>query len=291
MGNEQTDNTSYAPIAMFVYNRLENVKKTIASLLNNVLAPETSLYVFSDGGRDEKSWKEVEVERNVIDGISQVFKMYDRVVVIEDDVLLAPHFLEYMNDALSYYLDNERVMHVCGFTPLDIPQKGDVYFTTHMACAGGWGTWRDGWNKHFRHFSSREEALQGTTPELLNRIEYGGKFHCLQSLDRNPIPWDICWELAIYKNNGLCISPTHTLFRNIGLRSGTHFNALQCLFGHFEFDRAYTVKKLNVVKTPVDVDEEIETVLNPAALTDHGFRYNLFGKVVRYFYLKYFKNK
>jgi hypothetical protein len=180
-------------------------------------------------------------------------------------------------------------MHVAAFTPLDIPQKGDVYFTPHMSGAGGWATWKDRWENYFVYYKSREEALAGMTEEKIDHIQYGGVFHCLQSLDRKPIPWDICWEIAIYKNDGLCLSPTHALFRNIGLNNGTHFNIINRLFGHFEFDRPYCNRQLNVAKSPVAEDAEIETVLNPAALVDHGFRYNLFGKVIRYFYLKYFK--
>ena len=48
-----------APVALFVYNRADNTQKTIEALLANTLAKETDLYVFSDGGKDEKSWQKV----------------------------------------------------------------------------------------------------------------------------------------------------------------------------------------------------------------------------------------
>lgn len=53
-----------APIAMFVYNRLDNVMKTIECLTKNTLADDTELYVFSDGGKDEASWQQVNAVRN-----------------------------------------------------------------------------------------------------------------------------------------------------------------------------------------------------------------------------------
>ena len=48
-----------APVAMFVYNRLSVTRQTIEHLQRNELALQTPLYVFSDGGKDEESWKKV----------------------------------------------------------------------------------------------------------------------------------------------------------------------------------------------------------------------------------------
>ena len=48
-----------APVALFVYNRADNTKRTLEALLANTLAKDTALYVFSDGGKDEKSWEQV----------------------------------------------------------------------------------------------------------------------------------------------------------------------------------------------------------------------------------------
>ena len=50
---------SVSPIAMFVYNRLDNTRTTIEYLKRNELASESSLYIFSDGGKNEASWKAV----------------------------------------------------------------------------------------------------------------------------------------------------------------------------------------------------------------------------------------
>ncbi len=301
-----------APIALFTFDRLENLRKTIDCLKNNSLANESALYVFSDGGRDEKSWQKVNkvrewikqnsqfmqhvtiverkenvyLERNITEGISEVLALHDNVIVLEDDVLVGPYFLKYMNDALEYYKDEKKVMHISGFTNLDIPQKGDVYFTRHMA-GWGWATWKDRWMNHFKHFASKEQALKDMTKDKIQMIEYNGNFPCLKSLDKNPIPWDICWEIAIYLSDGLCLSPTQTLVRNCGISGGTHFNGGgQNLFGHYEYDRPFITRALDVRKNLIEVDTEVEAKLNPQALKDYGFRYNTFGKIVRYIYKK-----
>ena len=223
--------SNLAPVALFVYNRLDNTRRTLAALADNYLAPETELYVFSDGGRDEASWRAVRrvrkflhefkqradraglfhritlverpenyyLERNITEGIASLFATHDTVIVLEDDICTGPGFLTYMNQAFQLYAEDRRVMHVSGFTHLDligehpalVSPESESYFTPHTA-GWGWGTWRDRWQQHFVHYTSAAQALEGLSPADVDRMQYGGAFPCLHSVDRNPIPWDVC---------------------------------------------------------------------------------------------------
>ena len=123
-----------APVALFVYNRADNTRKTLQHLLANTLAKDTDLYVFSDGGKDPKSWQQVNevrtmlhqfkekveqthalrsmilierpeniyLERNITEGIAQVFETHDRIIVLEDDICTSPYYLQYMNQAFDH---------------------------------------------------------------------------------------------------------------------------------------------------------------------------------------------
>lgn len=297
----------YAPVALFVYNRADNTRRTLEALSRNTLASETQVYVFSDGGKDDASWKQVNevrkvvnefsktfagfqliarpeniyLERNITEGIAQVFEEHDRIIVLEDDIVTSPYYLQYMNEAFDLYRDEPRVMHVAGFTNLSLPDT-PFYFTPHMS-GWGWGTWKDRWNGHFKHYKTRDEALEGLTAEDLDRIQYGGVFRCLQSLDKRPIPWDICWELAIYRAHGLCLTPGQTMVRNIGLQQGTHFRSWS-LLQWYEFDREPQQKPLPLSKVEhPEANPDIETKF-AQAITDWGIRYTLLGKVVRRIY-------
>ncbi|MCQ2212602.1 MAG: hypothetical protein MJZ36_03085 [Bacteroidaceae bacterium] len=323
-----------SPVAMFVYNRVDNTQKTIEHLLRNTLAAETDLFVFSDGGKDEKSWKAVNevrahlhkvqkdieangalksmtiierpeniyLERNITEGIAQIFENHDRIIVLEDDICTSPYYLQYMNDAFDLYKDEPRVMHVAGFTNLDLstltsnlspltfnlsPLNSNLstlpfYFTPHMS-GWGWGTWRDRWQKHFVHYQTREAALEGMTAADQDAIQYGGVFPCLKSLDKRPIPWDICWELAIYKAGGLCLTPGRTMVRNIGLKNGTHFKSFDIL-QRYEFDREPSQEPLALTKIPNPQKDEAIERLFAEAITDWGIRYTPLGKFIRFFY-------
>ena len=307
-------NRVLAPVAMFVYNRLDNTRRTVECLQRNQLAGETDVYVFSDGGRDAASWRSVNrvrqffrelqsgshgfrsltlverpenfyLERNITEGIADVFGRHDRIIVLEDDICTSPYFLRYMNEAFDLYRDVPRVMHVAGFTNLAVDRP--FYFTPHMS-GWGWGTWRDRWQPHFRHFASRREALEGMTAADTDRIQYGGVFPCLRSLDRRPIPWDICWELAIYKAGGVCLTPGHTLVRNIGLGSGTHFRSFS-LLQRYEFDREPWPEPVALERVGQPEPTAETEALFAEAITDWGIRYTVLGKIVRYFYRKIVK--
>lgn len=307
-----------APVALFVYNRVDNTRHTIEHLLANTLARETDLYIFSDGPRDRASQRQVDevrhylrrlckeqagqglhsitlverpeniyLERNIIEGIAEVFRHHDRIIVLEDDICTSPYFLQYMNDAFDIYETQPRVMHVSGFTNLALETGntgGDTYFTPHMS-GWGWGTWRDRWQTYFHHYGSREEALQGLSAEMLRRIEYDGVFPCLRSLDKKPIPWDICWELAIWRQEGLCLTPRRTLVRNIGLYNGTHFSHSR-LLQRFEFDRPPCPCRLHVTRRDPQPDPQIEKLFTKA-IRHWGIRYTIPGHIVRFFYLKW----
>ncbi len=307
----------YAPVAMFVYNRADNTRCTLDALAQNTLATETDLYVFSDGGRDAQSWEQVRqvrrllhdmarqarergllrsftiverpenyyLERNIIEGIAEVLERHDSVIVLEDDIVTSPYFLQYINDGLTAYRNNPRVMHITGFTNLCLPQgvEGrDFYFTPHMA-GWGWATWRDRWQGHFRHYTSRQEALRGMSEKQLADMQYGGNYPCLHSLDRNPIPWDVCWEIAVRRADGLCLMPTRTLVRNIGLYNGTHFASWRIL-QYFNYDREPLHRPVKV--TPVESPHAVPWVEDAfaQAIVHWGIVYTPLGRIVRWCY-------
>lgn len=310
-----------APVAIFVYNRADHTERTLRSLAANTLAAESEVYVFSDGGKDAASWAQVEqvrdflhrfaqeareqawlksltiverehnyyLERNIIEGIAQVLEEHEQVIVLEDDMLTSPHFLDYMNKAFSLYRDTPEVMHITGFTRLDllnehpelVDAESETYFTPHAA-GWGWGTWRDRWQK-FVHYDTRQAALEGLTEADIATIEYGGAFPALHSLDRSPIPWDICWQLAVHRAGGLALSPAHTLVRNIGLQQGTHFRGSSRLLQRYEYDRPPLARPLALAHRHPLPDARIEALFCEA-IRDWGIRYTLLGKGLRAIY-------
>ncbi|WP_302613606.1 glycosyltransferase, partial [uncultured Bacteroides sp.] len=132
-----------APILLFVYNRPEHARQCIESLRRNALAAQSPLFIYSDAARQPESREGVAqtrrfirnvdgflsvtiiereqnwgLARSIIDGVTTQVNRFGRVIVMEDDLIAAPHFLQFMNDALETYKDEPRVGHIqgCDFT-------------------------------------------------------------------------------------------------------------------------------------------------------------------------------
>ena len=185
-----------------------------------------------------------------------------------------------MNDALEVYRNEPKVGHIQAHNFTNDNTLPDT-FLIKWTGSWGWATWKKKWN-YFTHYQTRQEALQGLSDNDIKKLEYNGNFTCLKSLDKNPIPWDICWEISIYKQGGLCLHPTHTLIKNVGISNGTHFSASK-LFGWYDYDRPFKTKSITLKDIPIEENPNIEKMYEKA-MKDHGMRYNFFGKIVRYFY-------
>lgn len=115
-----------APIVLFVCNRLEHTRRTLSVLAANPLAAESDLTIYADGPkkpehqgsvhavrhllRTASGFKSIEiVEReanlglanSIISGVSEVCAASGRAIVVEDDLIVSPDFLTFLNAGLN----------------------------------------------------------------------------------------------------------------------------------------------------------------------------------------------
>lgn len=267
-----------APILLFVYNRPEHVRRGVASLLANELAGESELFVFSDAAKDEASKSEVSevrrfvrsikgfkavhivertenwgLARSIIDGVTQMLERYDRVIVLEDDLVLAPYFLRFMNDALETYKNEDRVGHIqaCDFT--QNPTLPDT-FLIKWTGSWGWATWRRAW----RHFNpdGRQLLDELKRRKLTRRFDFNGKYGFTRMLRRQiegkNNSWAIRWNASLFLADVLSLNVGRSLVQNEGFDgSGTN-----CGSGGLYASNLWT-KPLPVVKIqPIEENED-----------------------------------
>ena len=243
--------SSFITVALFVYNRPEHVRRTLAALAQNSLAHKVELLVFCDGPKTPEqaepvnlvrkavrtaegfaSIRIVERERNlglarsIISGVTEAFENRDRVIVLEDDIVTSPDFLSYISSALDFYQNDLSVFSVTGFQfPILIPDnyKYDAYFS-YRSSSWGWGTWKNRWTAV--DWDVRDYALfrrDRASRKIFNR----GGDDLANMLDRQMRgeidSWAIRWAFAHYRNNAFCLFPVKSRVRNIGFDgSGTH---------------------------------------------------------------------
>ena len=67
---------------------------------------------------------------------------YGKIIVLEDDLITSPYFLRFINEALEFYKDEEKVMHISGYIyPIDTQGLSDTFFINPSSC-GSWATWK-----------------------------------------------------------------------------------------------------------------------------------------------------
>ena len=242
---------SLAPIALFAYNRLDHLRQTVASLADNDLASRSDLRIYSDAPKSAAHEAGVLAVRNylktvtgfgsvtiveqstnkglaasVIDGVTELCREADRVIVLEDDLVLAPAFLEFMNGALERYRDADKVMQVSGYMfPVRHPERLPEIFFTRLPTSWGWGTWDRAWcafDPDARSLLARIEG-EGRGPDFDIDGSYG-YLHMLRMQSAGQVDsWAVRWYASMFVADGLCIRPARSLVQNAGFDgTGSH---------------------------------------------------------------------
>ncbi len=238
-----------APVLLFVYNRPDHVKRTVEALQHNTLAAQSNLYVYSDGARDESQqaavnevrqfvrtitgFKSVTIierpknwglARSIIDGVSIRVNEAGKVIVLEDDLITAPYFLQFMNDALALYENEPRVGHIQGCDFTQDPSLPDT-FLIKWTGSWGWGTWKRAW----KYFNSDGRALLDELERrnLTYTFDFNGKYGYTRMLRRQiegkNNSWAIRWNASLFLNDMLSLNVGKSLVQNEGFDgSGTN---------------------------------------------------------------------
>ena len=238
-----------APIVVFTYNRPNHTQRTVESLLKNPLAKKSDLIIFSDAAPTPSQRQAVDevrsylselsgfrsikvIHRNknfglaesIIQGVTEVLQQSEKVIVLEDDMVVSPHFLKYMNEALGKFVDDDRVISVHGYVyPVDF-ELPEAFFLPGADC-WGWATWRRGWAL----FNSDGQYLldELVRRHLIQEFDYNGAYPFLNML-KDQIKgendsWAIRWYASAFLTNKLTLYPGRSLVNNIGNDgSGTH---------------------------------------------------------------------
>ncbi len=239
-----------APIVLFVYNRPWHTLQTLESLMRNELADSSQLFIYSDGPkggsledaqkveevrkilRSQQWCKEVHVVESkvnkglassIIAGISEIINQYGTIIVLEDDMVSSQYFLQFMNDALGAYENNDSIISITGYIyPIENLPK--LFFLKGADC-WGWATWKRGWALFEQDGKQLLQQLKNN--DLTYTFDLNGSYPYTQMLENQTIKkndsWAIRWHASAFLSNKLTLFPGRSLIRNIGLdSSGTH---------------------------------------------------------------------
>lgn len=266
-----------APILLFTYNRLKHTKNTIEALLANRLAASSELFIFSDGAKSEAvapavlavreylrtitGFKRVEIiERelnfglghNIITGVSQILENTERVIVLEDDLIVSPFFLDFMNDGLETYEDVDQVISIHGYTYPVRRTLPETFFIKGADCLG-WATWQRGW----KEFEPNGQILLDSLVRAnkTREFDFGGSFPYTEMLKDQILgkntSWAVRWYASAFLKDKFTLYPGKSLVHHAGgdgTGTNTGFNSL--------LDVELSQVRINVIKQEVRQNEE-----------------------------------
>ena len=239
-----------APIVLFTYNRPSHTRRTVEALRRNALADASDLIVYSDapasadqvdGVRETREYirgiggfrsvtvvertANLGLARSIIDGVTTIVNKYGRIIVLEDDLITSPRFLEYMNSALEKYAHEERVMQISGYMfPVELQTIQEAFFLP-LTTSWGWATWQRAWQMFDQ--DAKGYALVKADLALRKRFNLDGAYDYFSMLEDQLAgrvdSWAVRWQLATFLKDGLTLYPRHSLVTNAGFDgSGTH---------------------------------------------------------------------
>jgi hypothetical protein len=261
-----------APIALFLYHRPQHTLRCLQSLARNPEFLDSPLYLFCDGAKGAADAEAVEAVRriartlphprkqvveagrnrgladSVISGVTRVVQAHGRVVVVEDDLVLAPTFLAFMNRSLDRYASDQDVMQISGhMVPVDPGSDHDAVFLP-MACSWGWATWARAWHRFDP--TMRDFATLQRQPGLRRQFDLGGAYPYFSILQRQRAgradSWFIRWYLSLFMQGGMVLYPRQSLVRNGGF-DGT---SVHCGVGGSPYDAPGHPPHLQLTRLP-----------------------------------------
>lgn len=236
-------------IAIFAFRRPQHLARVLASLTQQIRPCSLPVHLFLDGARNDADREAVAATRQTAEsfnerlplfvhtsannqglyesltgGISAVLNKHEQVIILEDDVVVSPYFLDYMLSALASYSSEPAVASIHAYLPplsIDLP---DTFFLRGSDC-WGWATWRDRWSL-YRH-DAAVMAAEIRSRGLARAFDLGGRVPNLRLLDDRAAgrssSWAICWHASCFLADRYTLHPGRSLVRNIGLdHSGEH---------------------------------------------------------------------
>lgn len=235
--------TSVVPIAVFAYRRPAQLERALTALAACPEFATSEVFIFIDGprpGTESAVAATAEVAarfagpnvtivrqsanrglaNSIIAEVTALCARYGRVIVIEDDLVVHPTTLTWLNKGLDAYADDPRVMQISAYQ-YRVPEFERRAHGTfqRFATTWGWATWKRAWD-HFDPAAPGWEAIAepGQARSAFDNEEaYPFSDMLMRQMNGRLDSWGIRWSWAVHRAGGLTLMPPKTLVKNNGL--------------------------------------------------------------------------
>lgn len=242
-----------APIVIFSYDRPDHLSKTLDALAKNTFANESELFIYCDGAKERfaingkrlanydayvarivenrkvahaasgfkkvtiiEREKNVGLKANIVGAVTEIVNQYGRVITLEDDIVTSPGYLQFMNEALEIYKDDEQVMHISGYMWPHRWPLPETFFYEVPYPGGGWATWARAWKYYNDEAAELYHYWENRWSEF---NKFGGDYlqkQLVANYEGRMNTWFIKWHAVMLQRGGLTLYPGKSLTNNIG---------------------------------------------------------------------------
>ena len=242
------------PILILSYVRLDTLKQTIESIINQ---PHGDIYVSNDGAPEMYKSSQLEVrayldtlllegivkeikysEENggtlvgISEGIDWFFSKFKIGIIIEDDLILEPNLLSTI-ELTSELLKTPKILSIGlhNSVPLENMKSSGMYFrVSNFVVSCGWVTTAENWNNRIKSFQEIDYFKLFLV--MLRKIGFSSSMYHLyfylvgrrqEKLDPRRCNWDDLWQANCFLKNQEVIIYNYNMVSNIGYGFGaTH---------------------------------------------------------------------
>ena len=166
--------------------------------------------------------------KSIISGVSQILENYPSVIVLEDDLITTPNFLDFINQALVFFESNSEIYSINGYSLEQKKINPDSNYLHYRSFPWGWATWKKSWDINF---FDKEKIIQiiNNSPNLLKEFKSANgndvKSMLQKTLKGQLSSWYIRWVFSNYIKGNKSLFPALSKVENIGHSSqATHYS-------------------------------------------------------------------
>jgi hypothetical protein len=159
--------------------------------------------------------------------IGDFFQIYDRGVIIEDDILVSQQFIDFATWALTEYEEDKNVWVINGWSPFNPGEIKPLPWLSRIPIVWGWATWRDRWEKYDPDIEDSDLIRPSELKTNLS-LPFSEEFDIYWTNGFSQIregfdTWDYQLVFSMWKNGGMALTPPSRLTQNIGFdNEATH---------------------------------------------------------------------
>jgi|GEM_PF-901014 len=246
-----------APVAVFAYRRPAHLQRALIALAACPEFASSLVFIFIDGPRPGAEAAVAETAEvaaryagpnvtivrlaanrglatSIITEVTNLCERFGRVIVMEDDLVVHPSTLTWLNQGLDAYADDPRVMQISAYQ-YRVPEFETQLQGTfqRFATTWGWATWKRAWDQFDPKATGWEAVAQPGPPRTA--LDAGGVYPfsdmLVKQMNGQLDSWGIRWFWSVHQAGGLTLMPPRTLVRNDGIATAATHNSIGPLKG------------------------------------------------------------